>query len=849
MTYDIREHLAVLTPSKGSKTKYHCPVCNGDDLDIKPSDGQYNCFSNKCELKDIRAVIDKREGKPEWKPEQKWEKPTRPKSQKDYFYLDRNGGTLAKVTRADDGSGGKKFYQSHWDGSKWLKGNPDEVKKLIPIYRYAEVQQAIERNELIFTVEGESTADLLWELGIAATTTIGGSGGYSSYGVYLEDLKGARLVLAPDRDSNGLKYIGNIERDFHSQIEGYYLAGTVGLWKKPDGGMDIGDDIRDHQVTKEQILKKVISPGEYREAIAPKPKVEKQKAEKQKAEKQKAEKQKALSALEMSKKVFRDLFENVIRFDASVKQYWRYDGRGKWVTCSNEYIFREVRKYLEKTIATFSPSYVRNVIEFAIGEILHEGWTEMSSLQYMPFENGVLEMKTKQLLPHSPDYGFTWQLPRPYLAIEAEWGNISKFLDTFTSGNQQLKDIAIAFCQAALIGRADLQKFLYLFGSGANGKGAFMGLLSMLVGKENTHSTTIAELNESRFESANLMNKRLVLMTDEDKRIGGLSVFKSATGGDPIRYERKGKDASNFIFKGMFVVAANYPTFVGDSSYAIKRRKLDFPCLSRVDEKDRRDLTPEFEAELTAFTTYLLSLSDESVTAIIRGAESVAAVKELNWEMTKREDSIAAFFDEKLIIDPKGSIGCGALYSLYKSYCDDSGLKTKSINNFTPSLLELCNDSLGHSIAKKKASGNNVIVGIRLREAWEFEDDTSVNTDENSSSLLKNNQNSLIKLERYPCPPLSLQDNGLKYPLGYPQVSTGIHTTKPDKTPKVGDRVRIPVCNKYGRIERIETQEGKKGLYARVILDDKSEKLVFPECLEVVTPFMATSSIDELEAN
>ncbi len=261
-TYDIRTKLSVLTPSKGSKTKYHCPVCNGDDLDIS-KDGAYNCFSGNCEHTDIRAAIDKLEGKPEWKPDQKWEKPNRPKSQKDYFYPDRSGNLLVKVTRKDNGEGKKSFPQHHWNGSKWTLGNPDEVKKLIPIYRYVEVQQAIERNELIFIVEGEATADLLWNLGIAATTTIGGSGAYSSYGDYLEDLKGARLVLAPDRDANGLKYIANFDRDFSSQIEGYYLAGTQGLWKKSAGGMDIGDDVRDCQLTKEQILEKVISIGEY----------------------------------------------------------------------------------------------------------------------------------------------------------------------------------------------------------------------------------------------------------------------------------------------------------------------------------------------------------------------------------------------------------------------------------------------------------------------------------------------------------------------------------------------------------------------------------------------------------
>lgn len=422
------------------------------------------------------------------------------------------------------------------------------------------------------------------------------------------------------------------------------------------------------------------------------------------------------SALEMSKKVFKDLFEDTIRFDASVKQYWRYDRNGMWVTCSNEYIFCEVRKYLEETISTFSTGYVRSVIEFAIGEILHEGWTEASNLLYIPFENGVLEVKAGQLLPHSPDYGFTWQLPRPYSEIKANWHNIDKFLKTLCNDNSQLKDIAIAFCNAVLTGRSDLQKFLYLFGSGANGKGAFMGLLSMLVGKENTHSTTLADLNENRFEAANLKNKRLVVMTDEDKRVGGLSVFKSATGGDPIRYERKGKDANNFIFKGMMAIAANSPTFVGDSNYAIKRRKVDFPCLARIAESDRRDLTPEFEPDLTAFTTYLLSLSDRWVTDTIRGAGSVEAVKKLNWEMTIREDSVAAFYDEKLTIDSKCSVPCGELYKEYQSYCEDSGLKSKSIKNFTPSLLELCNDSLGYSISHGRSKAGTFIKGLRLGE-------------------------------------------------------------------------------------------------------------------------------------
>jgi hypothetical protein len=266
--YDIRDHLSVLTKSKASKTKWHCPACQKDDLDINLHTGAYNCFSGGCDSKDIRDAIDTLEGKPKWTPEQDtWKKPVRPKSRKEYFYPDRNGKPLVKVVRIDYGDGKKDFPQSHWNGSKWVSGNPDEVKKLIPIYKYKEVREAIERNDLVFVVEGEDIANALWALGIAATTTLGGSGGYKTYGNYAECLAGARLALTPDRDDAGIKHMANFAEDFPTQIEGYYLAGTQGLWKNPAGAMDIGDDIRDHQLTKEQILAKVISPQEYHQIV------------------------------------------------------------------------------------------------------------------------------------------------------------------------------------------------------------------------------------------------------------------------------------------------------------------------------------------------------------------------------------------------------------------------------------------------------------------------------------------------------------------------------------------------------------------------------------------------------
>jgi hypothetical protein len=161
----------------------------------------------------------------------------------------------------------------------------------------------------------------------------------------------------------------------------------------------------------------------------------------------------------------------------------------------------------------------------------------------------------------------------------------------------------------------------------------------------------------------------------------------------------------------------------------------------------------------------------------------VEAVKQLNWEMTVREDSIAAFFSDKLIIDPKGSIGCGNLYKSYQGYCEESGLKSKSINNFTPLLLELCNDSLGHSISHKRSSAGMVIKGLRLREAWEHQTDEENNTsptDENLSSLLINNQNFLPDLDRPTHPTLLALDKGSNPTLDHTPTLHTLHSEGDD---------------------------------------------------------------------
>ncbi|MBF2098059.1 MAG: DUF3987 domain-containing protein, partial [Gloeomargaritaceae cyanobacterium C42_A2020_066] len=179
-------------------------------------------------------------------PSREWVKPPRPAGTRHFEYTDRQGLPLVRVCRRDDGLGDRKIWQERWQAGRWVKGLGD-VAPHIPVYRVTEVREAIQAGRPVFMVEGEPTADLLWELGFAATTSIGGAGKWRKYGTgYLADLDGADLVLCPDRDKPGISHTEDIARDF-PKARWLLAQPDHPQWQRPPekGGYDIADWIDD----------------------------------------------------------------------------------------------------------------------------------------------------------------------------------------------------------------------------------------------------------------------------------------------------------------------------------------------------------------------------------------------------------------------------------------------------------------------------------------------------------------------------------------------------------------------------------------------------------------------------
>ena len=192
---------------------------------------------------------------------EKAEKPIRPAQTRYWEYPDRNGARLVRVVRVDDGEGNKKFSQERWDKDKkqWLPGlGKDEdintvARASIPIYRYAEVRKAIANDEPIFIAEGEPCADLLWKLGIAATTNIGGGGKFTLTDTL--DLQDAKvIVIVPDRDKKGMEHADKLGEYFPEAMWLYPFPESRAWENLPQkGGLDIFDWIEHEKLSASQV--------------------------------------------------------------------------------------------------------------------------------------------------------------------------------------------------------------------------------------------------------------------------------------------------------------------------------------------------------------------------------------------------------------------------------------------------------------------------------------------------------------------------------------------------------------------------------------------------------------------
>ena len=364
-------------------------------------------------------------------------------------------------------------------------------------------------------------------------------------------------------------------------------------------------------------------------------------------------------------------------------QIWKFDNEtktwriwtGKHWERTDDGNFRTLVKTTidARNIAYKGSSYITDVLSLLTDDLRVKHWDIWDRKRYIAFDDSVWDSSTGEILKHSPAMGFTSYLPYPYKPLTGtdasaidilrnNCPNTYRWMNTAMQGDHQKILKLLAVINGLLKFRFfDLQMFVHLIGKPGSGKGTFIRLLQKIVGRENWKGCKLRNMDDGS-TMASVIDKQLVACPDE-RTASGVDAILSLTGGDAVSYREVYKPASDAFFYGLLIVGSNNPIFVGDTTGLDRRLCLvhfDNP-LPTVLRNSR--IETGMDAEISQLIAIALSLSDSTVSERIQGVgkNQIAEFKLEEWDLKLQTNSVAAHFDDCLIVDPTASTPTGKL--------------------------------------------------------------------------------------------------------------------------------------------------------------------------------------------
>ncbi len=229
---------------------------------------------------------------------------------------------------------------------------------------------------------------------------------------------------------------------------------------------------------------------------------------------------------------------------------------------------------------------------------------------YLAFENGLLNIKTGELCPHTPDIFTTYSLRCNYLATNVPSPHYDSFLRQVSGGDPLLMKRIEQIIGCCLVPDMSIKNIFLLQGVGDSGKSAICNLLLLLFTDEAT-MTLDAHRLDGNYVLADFIDKALCVFSDLPA--GPLdskctSILKQLCGRDRISSDRKYMDRVQFKNQAKVILATNHPFYSRVKDEAFLKRIITVPF---------RYSTPK-ESQIPDFERILFQERDAIVTRAIQ---------------------------------------------------------------------------------------------------------------------------------------------------------------------------------------------------------------------------------------
>lgn len=394
----------------------------------------------------------------------------------------------------------------------------------------------------------------------------------------------------------------------------------------------------------------------------------------------------------------------------SAKELWRYTPDGVWVRDGERVVG-------ERLLALMGQKYRPEHKSLVVKTLVDREPTltdERIDTRFINTRNGLLEWKTGELHPHTPDVWVPAQIP-------VEWvpGADCSDIDTFLRSVLPSDSIEFFYEIAGytIFNDYPFHHFVAFFGTGRNGKGTAMNLLVSLAGSENVSATSPQLLDSNRFRAAELYGKLANMCGDIDPKVfNATETFKKATGGDMVEAERKNGQPFRFYNRALMIGAFNEMPKTADNTVGFYDRWLVVPFTRYIRPEDR---IPNF-AEKIGTDAQMQGFLVKAVAGLQRLMERghfevPKSVQEASDEYRVTSDHIRDLVKNYLEFDPDKFVTQADLFRLYKRLVEENGGTPKQARRFNTELKTAVTEILGvelDEVAVRRGAGPGYLVKV-----------------------------------------------------------------------------------------------------------------------------------------
>lgn len=363
----------------------------------------------------------------------------------------------------------------------------------------------------------------------------------------------------------------------------------------------------------------------------------------------------------------------------SVNRYWYKNGVYKLMNDDN--IKGLIKSYIEP-YKNLSPNLIKAK---DILEVFRDLTTDLNFIPHtdlnreehiINFKNGLLDLNTMQLYPHTPAVYSTIQIPCNYNPHSTTAPKFNAYLNTLTNNNDEKKRLLLEYMGVTIsnIHGYRTKKSLFMVGKGDTGKSQIKTLSERLVGLENVSGIDLSELEE-RFGTSNLYNKRLIGSSDMGfMTVRELKIFKKITGGDTLFIEFKGHNGFSYIYNGLSWFCMNkLPKFGGDRGKWVYDRMIIFECNNTIPlEEQNANLCDEMFAEREAIINMLIPYIKDVINNGYKFHIPNDCIS--SNEQYQRENNPVRLFLDECTEQRTGKDNCSTkvIYEVFKRWCNDN---------------------------------------------------------------------------------------------------------------------------------------------------------------------------------